>query len=106
VFAVVQRHQRGSLCDVVGEHVEPPGQIGALQTQCLGDGDDQEIGTTDLGQRHHPAPVTEAARLPSAVRTATRDFPTPPGPTRVTTREEARRSRTVANSALRPTKEV
>jgi hypothetical protein len=34
------------------------------------------------------------------------DFPTPPGPTRVTTRDDARRSRTVANSALRPTNEV
>ena len=107
VFAVVQHQQRGSVGDVVGEHLDLPRPVGALQTQCLGDGGAQELGLGDVGERHHPAPVAvSCAAPPRRSGAATRVFPTPPGPTRVTTRDDARCSRTLASSALRPTNEV
>ena len=106
MFAVVEHQQRGSIRDVVGERVDPPRPVGALQTQGLGNGSARSSGlaTSASGTTQHPS--RNVRRAPSVIRRATRVFPTPPGPTRVTTRDEARRSRTSANSALRPTNDV
>ena len=91
VFAVVEHQQRGAVGDVVGERVDPPRPVGRLQAQRLGD----RRGPAARARRRPPSGTTQhpsryAAPLRSAIRRATRVFPTPPGPTSVTTRDDAK----------------
>ena len=61
VLAVVEHQQRGAVGDVVGERVDLPRPVGALQAQRLGDGRAQQVGLGEVGERHHPTSVAVGA---------------------------------------------
>ena len=61
VFAVVEHQQRVAVGDVVGERVDLPRPVGALQVEGLRDGGAHQLGRGEVLERHHPAAVAERA---------------------------------------------
>ena len=53
--------KRRALGEVVGQRVDLPRPVAALQTQRLRNRRSRSSGFRDLGQRHHPTPVPKAA---------------------------------------------
>lgn len=104
MLAVVDNKQELPVGQVAGHEVKGGDGTVVAQPEGFGGRAEDTLLGVHLGQPHEPGAVREPRASPVAARSASRVLPTPPGPTRLTSRAVASRARSSASSRRRPMK--